>query len=70
MSAWIRVSLVGSTDRVTFIAPVAHDVGVRLKVRYLRFISREEAFHVRSTSPVVGLVCVVSSIAEDDDSSN
>jgi hypothetical protein len=53
-------------DRVSVDAPVAHAVGVGLEVRHLLLTAWEVAVDGRSAAPVVGLVCDVASIAEDD----
>jgi hypothetical protein len=58
--------LLRCADRVGVDAPVAHAVGVGLEVRHLRLTAWEEAVDGRAASPVVGLVCDMSSIAEDD----
>ena len=57
-------------NRVGVNAPVAHPVGVGLEVCHLRLTTREVTIDAGSASPVVGLVCDMSSIAEYDDSSD
>jgi hypothetical protein len=62
--------LFGCADGVGIDAPVAHSVGVWLQICYLRLTPWEVAIDGGAAAPVVGLVCDVASVAEDDDSSN
>jgi hypothetical protein len=62
--------LLRCADRVGIDAPVTHTIGVGLEVRHLRLTTWEEAVDGRAASPVVGLVCDMSSIAKDDDGSD
>jgi hypothetical protein len=59
--------LLRCADRVGVDAPVAHSVGVWLQVRHLLLAAWEVAIDAGTASPVVGLVCDVASVAEDDD---
>jgi hypothetical protein len=62
--------LFGCADWIGVDAPVAHPIGVWLQVRYLRLATWEVAVNGGAAAPVVGLVCDVASVAEDDDGSN
>ena len=66
VSSW----LFRCADRVSVDAPVAHAVGVGLEVRHLLLAAREVAVDGGSAAPVVGLVCDVTSITEDDNGSD
>jgi len=64
----VRGCLFRCTDWVGVDTPVTHSVCVCLKVRHLRLAAWEVAVDAGTASPIVGLVCDVTSIAEDDDS--
>jgi hypothetical protein len=63
----VRGRLLCCADGVGVDAPVAHSVGVRLEIRHLLLAAWEVAIDAGATSPVVGLVCDMSGVAEDDD---
>lgn len=63
----VRGRLLRCADRVGVDAPVAHPVGVWLQVCHLLLATWEVAINAGAASPVVGLVCNVASVPEDDD---
>jgi hypothetical protein len=63
----VRGRLLRCADRVGVYAPVAHSVGVCLQICHLLLTAWEVAIDAGTASPVVGLVCDVASVAEDDD---
>lgn len=63
----VRGCLFCCADWIGVDAPVAHSVGVCLEICHLLLTAWEVAIDAGTASPVVGLVCDVSGVAEDDD---
>lgn len=65
MVAFVVRGLIRGADWVSGIAPITHDVCVRLEIRELRLVAWEEAIDAGAAAPVVALVGVVTGVAED-----